>query len=83
MFEEFQDGHHLGHQIGTILANLDPYASHPVSAQSDMVWEVMLSEEFQDGRPSSYLEYPNGTILSILNLFVARMPPIKTTVLIM
>ena len=38
------------------------------------VWEEMLLEEFQDGR---HLGYRNGTILAILNLYVAPMPPIK------
>ena len=33
----------------------------------------MSFEEFQDG----YLSYRNGTILAILNLYVAPMPPIK------
>ena len=38
-----------------------------------MVWEEMLFKEFQDGR----LAYQNRTILAILNLYVAPMPPIK------
>ena len=38
------------------------------------VWEDISFEEFQDGR---HLGYQNGTILAILNLYVARMPPIK------
>ena len=37
----------------------------------------MTFEEFQDGRPDSYLGYQNGTILAILNLHVATMPPSK------
>ena len=36
-----------------------------------MLWEEMSFEEFQD------LGYRNGTILAILNLYVAPMPPIK------
>ena len=36
-----------------------------------MVWE-MSSEDFQDG---GHLGYPNRTILAILNLHVATMPP--------
>ena len=51
-------------------------ASHPVSAQSDMVWDEILIEEFQDSHCGGHLEYRNGTTLAILNLFVARMPPI-------
>ena len=49
-------------------------ASHQVSAQSDLVWEEMLFEEFQNG---GLLGHPNGTILAILNLCVSVMPPIK------
>ena len=56
LFEEFQDGHgHLGYQNGRLLAILNlccSDASHPVSAQSDMVCEEMSFEEFQDGHPS-------------------------------
>ena len=37
----------------------------------------MSFEEFQDGRNGSHLGYRNGTILAILNLYVAPMPPIK------
>ena len=36
------------------------------------VWEEMSFEEFQDGSHG----YRNGTILAILNLYVAPMPPI-------
>ena len=37
----------------------------------------MLFEEFQDGCHDSHLGYWNGTILAILNLHVATMPPTK------
>ena len=37
----------------------------------------MLFEDFQDGRRGGCLGYRNGTILAILNLDVAPMPPIK------
>ena len=37
----------------------------------------MLFEEFQDGRHVSHLGYRNRTILAILNLNVATMPPTK------
>ena len=37
----------------------------------------MSFEEFQDGNCGSHLGYPNSTILVILNLCVALMPPIK------
>ena len=38
------------------------------------VWEKMSFEEFQDG---DHLGYRNETILAILNLHVATMPPTK------
>ena len=50
---------------------------HQVSAQSDMVWEEMSFEEFQDGHRGGHLGYQNGMILAILNLCVTVMPPIK------
>ena len=37
----------------------------------------MSFEEFQDGRHDGRLEYWNRTILAILNLHVATMPPTK------
>ena len=37
----------------------------------------MSFEEFQGGRHGSHLGYQNGTILAILNLYNAPMPPIK------
>ena len=37
----------------------------------------MPFEEFQDGRHGGQLGYRNGTILAILNFYVAPMPPIK------
>ena len=37
----------------------------------------MSFEEFQDGRHDGHLGYRNGTILAILNLYVAPVPPIK------
>ena len=41
---------------------------------SYLSWEEMSFEEFQD---DGHLGYRNGTILSILNLYVTVMPPIK------
>ena len=41
------------------------------------VWEEMSFEEFQDGHHGGHLGYRNGTILAILNLYNAPMPPIK------
>ena len=52
-------------------------ASYQVSTQSDMVWEEMSFEEFQDDHYGSHLGYRNGTILAILNLYVSPKPPIK------
>ena len=40
-----------------------------------MVWEEMSFEEFQYGCHGCHLGYQNGTILAILNLYVAPMPP--------
>ena len=37
----------------------------------------MSLEDFQDGRHDVHFGYQNGTILAILNLYVAPMPPIK------
>ena len=37
----------------------------------------MSFEEFQDGHRGNHLAYRNGTILAILNLHVATMPPTK------
>ena len=37
----------------------------------------MSFEEFQDGRHGGHLRYRNGTLLTILNLQNAIMPPIK------
>ena len=82
-FEEFQDGRPGGH-IGPEWNNFSNFvslchcaSSHQVSAQSDRVWEEMSFDEFQDGHPGSHLGYRNGTILVILNLHVATMPPTK------
>ena len=50
--------------------------SHQVSIQL-MAWEEMSFEEFQDGRHGGHLGYWNTTILAIMNLYVAPMPPIK------
>ena len=40
-------------------------------------WDQMRFEAFQDGHLGSHLRYWNRTILVILNLYVAQMPPIK------
>ena len=53
------------------------YASHQLSAQSDMVWEETSFEEFQEGRRGRHLRYRNRKILAFLNLCVTVMSPIK------
>ena len=52
-------------------------ASHQVLAQSDLRFWEMLFEEFQDGSYGCHLGYQNGTMLAILDLYNAPMPPIK------
>ena len=56
---ECQDGGHLGYRNRTILEILilyvTPYASHQVSAQSDMVWEKSF-EEFQEAAMAAILD---------------------------
>ena len=52
-------------------------ASHQVLAQSDLCLGGDAFEEFQDGHNGSHLGYRKGTILAILNLYVAPMSPIK------
>ena len=42
-----------------------------------MVWEVMSFVASQDGHHGGHLGYRMGTILAILNLHVATMPPTK------
>ena len=37
----------------------------------------MWFQDFQDGRTDGYLGLPNGTILAILNLYVAPLLPTK------
>ena len=41
------------------------------------VCDEMSFEEFQEGGYSGHIVYRNRTILAILNLYVAPMPPIK------
>ena len=38
---------------------------------------MMSLEEFQDGHHGSHLGHGNGTILTIMHLHVATMPPTK------
>ena len=78
--QDFQDGcpcRHFGYWNRTSFSNSESQyhsnASQQVLAQSNMVWEEMSFEEFQDG----HLGYRNGTILAILNLYNTLMYPIK------
>ena len=41
------------------------------------IWERMSFEEFQDGSHGGHVGQQNGTILMILNLYNAPMPPIN------
>ena len=41
------------------------------------VREPTWFEDFQDGHHGGHLGYQKGMTLAILNLYVARMPPIK------
>ena len=54
-----------------------PCASHQILAQSDIVWEEMWFEEFQDGHYGGHLGYLNRMILAILSLHNTPMPSIK------
>ena len=79
--EEFQDGHrgsHLGYRNGMTLAipnvcHCD--ASHQVWAQSNLQFGRRC--RLKNMKMAGHLEYQNGTILTILNLYVAPMPPMK------
>ena len=51
-------------------------ASHQVLSQSDLwFWRCRLKNDKMDG---GHLGYRNGTVLAILNLYNAPMPPIKS-----
>ena len=69
---------HLGYPNGKISISMS-LRSFPSSFSSIQltVWEEMSFEEVQDGCHGGCLGYQNGTILAILNLYVAPMPPIK------
>ena len=79
-FEEFQHGSrgsHLGYRNGRISVSLWCLPSSFGSIRLK-VWEEIKFEEFQDGHHrGGHLGYWNRTILAILNLYVAPMPPIK------
>ena len=48
-----------------------------VLVQSSMIQKEMLFEDFQDICGSGHNSYRNGTILTILNIHAALMPPTK------
>ena len=74
-FEEFQDGHHLGYQNGTILVILNLHVALMLWFGSIRltIWAQILFEEFQDGPLDCHL----GTVLTILYLHVTLMPLTK------
>ena len=85
-FEEFQDvrlaGSHLGYWNETIIAILNLchcYASRQVSAQSDLGFgRRRCLKNFKMATMEAILNIDrNRTILAILNLHVATMPPTK------
>ena len=57
---------------------MSPSPSHQVSAKSDTHADQMSFEDFQDGHQGGQLGYWNETILAVLNLHVAPMPPTKS-----
>ena len=78
---DFQDGHHLGFLIGTILAifisTSHPDASYQFSSTGPLVQENKRKKEFQDGRHCGHLGFPIQTISAILDLQVTPMLPTK------
>ena len=73
MFEDVQDGRHLGYRNRTIFNYSESLcrsdASHPVSAQSDLRFGRRCRLiKFPDVRHGGNHGYRNGTILAILNL---------------
>ena len=72
-FEDFQDGWQppwtsLVNDISSSESPGHSDASHQVSAQTDLPFESIWFEDFQDGCCSGYLGYLNKMILAILNL---------------
>ena len=81
LFEEFQDGHHLGYQNGTILAILNLYVTPmpPIKFQLNLTYGLEVDDIGRISRlppwwPSWISEQ---VILAIMNLHVAIMPPTK------
>ena len=76
LFEEFQDGRPSWISKWNDFSNSESLchcdASHQVLAQSNFQFGRSCCKNFHGG----HLGYWNGTILSILNLYVAPMPPI-------
>ena len=55
-----------------------PGISHQVSAQEDMVWKMMMFEEFQDGcLVLCNLSYANGMISAVSEPLCCMKPSIK------
>ena len=83
LFEEFQDGHrgsHLWISEWNNFSNSEspclPSASHQFLL-NPTPFGSRTFEDFQEGRSGGHLGYRNGTLLAILKLYVASMPPIK------
>ena len=64
-------------QIYSSKSPCHPNASHQVWAQSNLPFRSRRSLKIQDSHSGGHLGYWNKTILAILNLYVASMPPIK------
>ena len=72
-FQPFQDGHN---DLSNSESLCHSDASHQVSAQSDLRFGRRCHlKNFM--MTTGHLGYQNGTILAILNHYVAPMPPIK------
>ena len=73
---DFQDGGHLGFQIGTILAIFDLQVTLMLLATLEstgfLVQEKKRKIDFQDG---GHLGFPIGTMLAIFDLQVTPMLP--------
>ena len=80
MFEEFQDGRHLGYWNGKILAILNLYVTvmPPIKFRLNLTYglggDIIQRISRWPWRPSWISEQ---TILAILTLHVATMPPTK------
>ena len=87
VFKNGQHGGHIGYQYGMIseILNLHVAQMPPTKfglnltkgSGADVVSRISRWRPYQDGHHGGHLGYRNGTILAILNLYVAPMSPIK------